>query len=83
MAGLERQQQRMDELAAELGEKHGRVLASPAGKELLAYLERKFFDGDLLGSTPEETAFNLGAREVVRRMRTVAAQLDSQETTRG
>lgn len=78
----DRQRKQMDELQAELA-KHGRVFASDAGKELLAYLEAKFFEGDLLGDTPEETAFNLGAREVVRRMRNLAALVTKQEKTDG
>ncbi len=50
----------------------GAVLASQAGAKLLETLEADFIDGDLFGETPEETAFNLGAREVVLYMRRLA-----------
>jgi hypothetical protein len=68
----------MDELQAELARKHGRVLSSPEGKELVAYLERAFYDAPLVGKSPELTYFNLGAREVVRRMRRIARALTTE-----
>jgi hypothetical protein len=74
---------RLEELRAELAEKHGRVLATPEGRALLELLERRFFNGDLLGDTPEETNFNLGAREVVRVMRDLRALIVKQEGTHG
>jgi hypothetical protein len=67
----ERQQKQLEELQAKLLERFGPLLATPEGEQLVAFLSREFFDGELLGDTPEETAFNLGAREVVRRMRRV------------
>jgi hypothetical protein len=66
--------QRIEEIRREFIEAHaglGRLLASPDGGELVSYLEARFFNGDLMGDTPEETAFNLGAREVVRVMRDI------------
>jgi hypothetical protein len=66
----DRQRQRFEALQAQLADRYGRILVTPDGKALLAFLEERFFNGELLGDTPEETAFNLGAREVVRRMRT-------------
>jgi hypothetical protein len=45
------------------------VLATPAGGALLKYLEEVFVMGDLLGDDAEETAFNLGSREVVMELR--------------
>lgn len=74
---------KIDDLRAELGLKYGRLFTTPEGKELLAYLSRQFFEGELLGATPEETAFNLGAREVVRAMRDLAALLAKQERPDG
>jgi hypothetical protein len=79
----ERKRAQMEGLQAEMAQKYARIFAMPEGKELLAYLTAKFFDGELLGDTPEETAFNLGAREVVRRMRTLAALITKQEASHG
>lgn len=45
------------------------VFTTPEGETMLADLEAAFVYGDLLGDTPEKTAFNLGAREVVLYMR--------------
>lgn len=45
------------------------VFATPEGETVLADLEAAFVYGDLLGDTPEKTAFNLGAREVVLYLR--------------
>jgi hypothetical protein len=82
-APSERQRKQLEGLQAEMAQKYARLFAMPEGKELLTYLTAKFFDGDLLGDTPEETAFNLGAREVVRRMRNLAALITKQEATHG
>lgn len=68
-----------DEVWAEVARKHGRVLSSPEGKELLAYLSRAFYDAPIVGKTDAETYFNLGEREVVRRMRKIARALTHQE----
>ena len=67
---------RLLELQKRLAPKVGEValvLATPAGKTLLEVLEAEFFNGDLLGATPEQTAFNLGAREVVVYLRQLRA----------
>lgn len=45
-----------------------RLLATEDGKRMLVLLEWKF-DRALLGKTPEQTAANVGAREVVRYLR--------------
>lgn len=45
------------------------MFATPEGEAVLADLEAAFVYGDLLGDTPEKTAFNLGAREVVLYLR--------------
>jgi hypothetical protein len=45
------------------------LLSSPAGAALLAYLEREFLFGELMGEDAYETAFNLGAREAVQVLR--------------
>jgi hypothetical protein len=74
------QQKQMEDLRAEMAQKHARIFASSEGRQLLALLERRFFSGDLMGRTPEETAFNLGAREVVRTMRDLAALVTKPET---
>jgi hypothetical protein len=66
-----RQQQQLEELQEQLVLKYGSLLASPEGQLLLEDLEKRFDGDDLFGDTPEETAFNLGARAVVRRMRLV------------
>lgn len=50
----------------------GSVLVSSPGRKLLEALEAQFVDGDLLGETNEETAYNLGAREVVLTLRRLA-----------
>jgi hypothetical protein len=44
----------------------GQLFLSEDGKELLGYLVAEWYDGDLLAETPEKTAKNLGAREVVK-----------------
>lgn len=44
----------------------GRLFLSEDGKKLLEVLRATWYDGDLFGSTPESTAFNLGAREVIK-----------------
>lgn len=41
------------------------VLETPGGKEMLEALEEMFYHADLFGQTPEETAYNLGRRDVV------------------
>lgn len=45
------------------------AMRTAEGVELLRALEAEFYDCDLLGKTPEETAFKLGARQVVVFMR--------------
>ena len=50
----------------------GSVLMSSPGRKLLEVLEAEFVEGDLFGETPEETAFNLGSREVVLTLRRLA-----------
>lgn len=58
----------LEQLRAKLGQKAAavsRLLATEDGRLLLEALEAQFFNGRLLGSTPEQTAFNVGAREVV------------------
>jgi hypothetical protein len=45
------------------------ALRTAEGTELLRALEAEFYDCDLMGATPEETAFKLGARQVVVFMR--------------
>ena len=50
----------------------GTVLVSSPGRKLLEALEADFIEGDLFGTTPEETAFNLGCREVVLYLRRLA-----------
>jgi hypothetical protein len=44
------------------------------GKLLLNILTELFYDGDLLGDTPERTHFNLGRREAVRFLITLRDQ---------
>ena len=41
------------------------AMKTPEGAELLRALEAEFYDCDLMGRTPEETAFKLGQRDVV------------------
>lgn len=63
---------RLEKLQARLGQKAAgvsRVLTSPDGAVLMKALEDEFFNGPLLGETPERTAFNVGAREVVTYLR--------------
>lgn len=67
------------DLAGELGRRFYRVLASPEGQELLAHLKQRFYDCDLRGATPEETAFNLGRRELVRALLTGARLLTTKQ----
>lgn len=56
------------------------VLVTPAGEALLKHLEESFVFGDLLGDTPEETDFNLGAREVVMELRRLKSRTTTTET---
>lgn len=68
--------QRLAKARQELLERNSgavRALLSEDGRELLSYLEEKFFNGDLLGDSAEETAFNLGAREVVVQLKLLRA----------
>ena len=67
----ERQRKQLDELQEQLVQKYSGLLGTPEGQKLLEDLEVRFDGDDLLGDTPEETAFNLGARAVVRRLRLV------------
>ena len=46
-----------------------RMMLTEDGAELLRALEAEFYDCDLMCKTPEETAFKLGARQVVVFMR--------------
>lgn len=52
------------------------LLKSENGKDLLAELESTFYDGDIIAATVEQTYANLGAREVVRFLKSIR---DSQE----
>ena len=66
---------KLDKALAELEREHavlGAVLLSSPGAKLLAVLEAEYVDGDLFGKTPEETAYHLGAREVVLTLRRLA-----------
>jgi hypothetical protein len=67
----DRQRKQLEELQEQLVQKYSGLLATPEGQKLLEDLEKRFDGDDLLGDTPEETAFNLGARAVVRRIRLV------------
>ena len=49
------------------------------GRALMTALEENFFNGDLMAATPEQTAFNLGAREVVRFIRQLRDAAKPQE----
>ncbi len=49
------------------------LLATPSFAHLMGRLNALFVDGQLMGKTPEETAFNLGQREVVIYLRRLAA----------
>ena len=46
-----------------------RLFSTADGEVVLSELEQQFVFGDLLGESPERTAFNLGAREVVLHLR--------------
>ena len=50
------------------------VLLTQEGTALLRALEELFYDCDLLGATPQETAFKLGQREVVVYLRAAREQ---------
>lgn len=66
---------KLEQALAKLEEHHaelGTVLASSPGSKLLEALEAEFVEGSLFGETPEETAFNLGSREVVLQLRRLA-----------
>lgn len=49
-----------------------RLFTTDDGEVVLSELEAQFVFGDLLGESPERTAFNLGAREVVLHLRALA-----------
>lgn len=51
----------------------GHFLRSEGGRDLVAYLARRFADGPLVGMTVEKTYFNLGRREVVEHLREMQA----------
>jgi hypothetical protein len=74
----DRQRKQLEEAQEQLFKRYGPLLATPEGGLLLEDLEKRFDGDDLLGDTPEETAFNLGARSVVRRMRYVRALVTKQ-----
>lgn len=70
------QPSRLEQLQARLGKKAAavsRVLTSADGEVLMKALEEEFFNGPLIGDTPEKTAFNVGAREVVTYLRALIA----------
>jgi hypothetical protein len=48
------------------------LAASPAGRQLLAWMEAEFDGDDLAGDSVEETYFNLGARWLFRELRFLA-----------
>ena len=50
------------------------AMRTAEGAELLRALEAEFYDCDLMGKTPEDTAFKLGARQVVVFMREALAR---------
>jgi hypothetical protein len=52
-------------LATEVGNDVKLTFSTPSGQKVLAALDARFVQGDLLGATSEETAFRLGCREVV------------------
>lgn len=41
------------------------VFNSTEGKKVLEALEEEFYHGELLGESPDKTAYNLGRRDVV------------------
>lgn len=55
----------LKQLAERVGNDVRIALSTPAGARVLEALDERYVQGDLMGATPEETAFNLGAREVV------------------
>ena len=64
----------LDEFKKQLEKKRGaaqRAFATEDGSAILAALEARFVLGDLAGPTPEQTYFNLGAREVVVYLRSL------------
>ena len=73
----------LEALRAELAEKHVRVLSTPEGRELLALLERRFFNGPIWDPDPSARDFNLGAREVVRVLRDFCALIEKKERSNG
>lgn len=46
----------------------GALLTTEPGKALLKMLEDMYYHGQLIGTTPERTYFNLGARDVIRHL---------------
>ena len=55
------------------------LLRSETGAEFLRVLTEQFYDGELMGSTPEATAYNLGRRDVVVYIRQLMAWEDRKE----
>jgi hypothetical protein len=47
------------------------ALRTPEGVALLRVLEAEFYDCSLMAATPEQTAYNLGRRDVVAFLRNV------------
>lgn len=65
LSSAERAQLRAKQQAARLGN----LFMSGEGKELMDMLEDMYYNGKMVGATPEDTYFNLGRRDVVHYLR--------------
>lgn len=54
-------------------------LNSAAGKEMIKVLEEEFYDGEIKGSDPYDTYYNLGRRDVVAYLKQLAKWRESTE----
>lgn len=69
------------QLAERIGNDVKLTFTTPSGARVLEALSERFVNGDLLGATPEETAFNLGCREVVMWMQRMTKLAEKVERT--
>ena len=58
-----------------------RLFSTPDGKLVLEALERQFVLGSIRASSVEDTYFNLGARDVVIRLRRLATAAMEEKST--
>jgi hypothetical protein len=71
LAANRQHQQAIDDAIKDKVQLMQRLLATPDGKSLMSFLVAEYEDLPLFGSTPEQTAYRVGQRDLVQRLRSL------------